>query len=75
MAQKDDRRPRVAPRTGGDYDGSNSGANVVTFKPTRNPAALPFDRLTARLVMDRLAAGTLDPAIVAALLVAVGLPP
>jgi hypothetical protein len=35
----------------------------------------PFDELTARLVMQRHAAGTLDPGIVAALLLAVGLQP
>lgn len=57
-----------------DYDSSNS-AKVIPLRPNLNPAAGPFDALTARLVMDRARAGTLDPAVVGALLAAVGLHP
>ena len=35
----------------------------------------PFDKLTAQLVMAQARAGTLNPEIVAALLLGVGLPP
>jgi hypothetical protein len=51
----------------------NSG-NVVSLRP-RVDTVSPFDRLTARIVMQRHASGTLDPAIVAALLLAAGLQP
>ena len=47
--------------------------NVTPMRPGIEGAPSPFDRLTARLVMERHRAGTLDAGIVAALLAAVGL--
>jgi len=58
---------------------SRKGVRLVVNEPRgpRRPPALrepsPWDQLTARLVMDRARAGTLNPAIVEALLVGVGL--
>ena len=47
---------------------------VIPLCPRRD-AVSAIDKLTARLIMQRHAAGTLDPAVVAALLLAVGLQP
>jgi hypothetical protein len=52
--------------------------NVIPLRPRLDDgiqSTRAFDTLTARIVMQRHAAGTLDPAIVAALLNAVGLAP
>ena len=48
--------------------------NVIPLRSQQSPSR-PFDRLTAEIVMQRHAAGTLDPGIVAALLLAAGLQP
>jgi hypothetical protein len=57
--------------------GNNS--SVIQLRPKSETIAAkpswPFDQLTARIVMQRHAAGTLDPGIVAALLLAAGLQP
>jgi hypothetical protein len=62
--------------------------NVIPLRPRRPDHGIhrarlegqiqpssPFDTLTTRIIMQRHAAGTLDPAIVAALLLAVDLTP
>ena len=67
MTLKDKRGPGEASRHGGDYDSSNNSA--------MNPAVSPFGQLTARLVMAQHRAGTLNPAVVEALLISVGLEP
>ena len=48
--------------------------NVVPIRSGVEAMPSPLDRLTARLVLERHRAGTLDAEIVAALLVGVGLP-
>jgi hypothetical protein len=74
MSTNDNRRPGVVSRNGGDYDSSNNSSNVIRFptklKTCRNS---PFDELTAVLVMKRLREGTLDPGVVEAMLVGIGL--
>jgi hypothetical protein len=49
-----------------------SGGNVVRLQPDTTEA---FQTLTARVVMAQHRAGTLDPAVVEALLAGVGLRP
>jgi hypothetical protein len=58
----------------GDYKARD---NVTPLRPRleRGNQVSSFDQLTARMVMQRHDAGTLDPGIVAALLLAVGLQP
>jgi hypothetical protein len=74
MPPNDNRRPGVVSRNGGDdYDSSNS-AKVIPLFPKLKTGS-PFDKLTAALVMKRHRAGTLDPAVVEALLAGVGLHP
>jgi hypothetical protein len=73
MSTNENRRSGLAPGNGGDYDSSNS-ANVISVRPKLNSGS-PFDQLTARLVMARHRAGTLDPAVLVALLAAVKLQP
>jgi hypothetical protein len=74
MPPNDNRRPGVVSRNGGDDYGNS--ANVIRFptklKTDRNS---PFDKLTAALVLKRHREGTLDPAVVEALLAGVGLRP
>jgi hypothetical protein len=73
MSPNDNRRPGVAPRDGGaDFISGRNAANVIPIRPKLNPT---FDQLTARLVLARHREGTLDPAILAALLAGVGLHP
>jgi hypothetical protein len=48
-------------------------ANVVAFPGSSKPVD-PFGQLTARLIIAQYRAGTLDPAVVEALLLGVGLP-
>jgi hypothetical protein len=74
MLTNENRRPGVVSRSGGEYVSSNNSANVVPLFPKLNTAS-PFQQLTARLVMARHRAGTLDPAVLVALLAAVGLQP
>jgi hypothetical protein len=74
MGPNDNRRPGVVSRSGGEYVSSSNSANVIRFptklKTDRNS---PFDQLTAKLVMAKHRAGTLDPGVVEGLLVGVGL--
>jgi hypothetical protein len=72
MPPNDNRRPGVVSRSAGDYDSSNS-ANVIPLFPKLKTAS-PFDQLTVKLVMAKHRAGTLDPGVVEALLLGVGLP-
>jgi hypothetical protein len=74
MGPNDNRPLGVVSRRAGDYDSSSNSATVIRFptklKTDRNS---PFDKLTAALVMKRHREGTLDPAVVEALLAGVGL--
>jgi hypothetical protein len=72
MSPNDNRRPGVVSRSAGDYDSSSNSAKVIPLFPKLKNGS-PFDQLTANLVMAQHRAGTLDPAIVEALLVGVGL--
>jgi hypothetical protein len=74
MSPHDNRRPGNHSRSGGDYGGSSNSLNVVEF-PSKLNAGSPFQQLTARLVLARHRAGFLDPAVLVALLAAVGLQP
>jgi hypothetical protein len=77
MSPNDNRRPGVVSRNGGDdYDSSSNSANVIRF-PTKlkTDRYSPFDKLTAALVLKRHREGTLDPAVVEALLAGVELHP
>jgi hypothetical protein len=49
--------------------------NIVQLRPGASSRRSAFDRLTARLVMQRFREGTLDPAVLVALMAAVGLQP
>ena len=49
-----------------------TGRTIIPF-PKRDTAS-PFDRLTARLVMQRFHEGTLDAGVVEAFLLGIGLP-
>jgi hypothetical protein len=71
MSPNDNRRPGVASRNGGDDYDSNS-AKVIPLFPKLKTGS-PFDKLTAALVLKRHREGTLDPAVVEALLAGVGL--
>ena len=72
MSPNDNRRPGVASRNGGDdYDSSNN-AKVIPPLPKLKTVS-PFDQLTAKLVMAKHRAGTLDPGVVEGLLMGVGL--
>jgi hypothetical protein len=63
----------VVSRNGGDdYDSSSNSAKVIPLFPKLKTAS-PFDQLTAKLVMAKHRAGTLDPGVVEGLLVGVGL--
>ena len=66
-------RPGVVPRNGRQTDYNSSSSAKVIALPSKLNRPQPFASLTARLVMARHQAGTLDPAIVAALLAAVDL--
>lgn len=50
-------------------------SNVVQLRPGASATRSAFDRLTARLVIKRFRNGTLDPAVLVALMAAVGLQP
>jgi hypothetical protein len=59
MPSNDNRRPGRHSRNGGDdYDSSNS-AKVIPLFPKLKTAS-PFDQLTAKLVMAKHRAGTLE---------------
>jgi hypothetical protein len=73
MSTNENRRSGLAPDNGGDYD-SSIGAKVISLLPKLN-AGSPFQQLTARLILARHRNGTLDPAVLIALLAAVGLQP
>lgn len=64
-------------RNGGDYyGGGRSARNVVRLPgPRQVHHAAPFNELTVRLVMAQARAGTLNPEIVAAMLLGIGLLP
>ena len=72
MGPNDNRRPGVVSRSAGDYDSSSNSAKVIPLFPKLKTAS-PFDQLTAKLVMAKHRAGTLDPGVVEGLLVGVGL--
>jgi hypothetical protein len=72
MGPHDDRRPGVVSRSAGDYDSSSNSIKVIPLFPKLKDAS-PFDQLTAKLVMAKHRAGTLDPGVVEGLLVGVGL--
>jgi hypothetical protein len=74
MDPNDNRRPRVAPRSGGEYEGSVNGANVFPLRPKLKTAS-PFDQLTARLILDQHRRGVLPEAVLAFLLAGAGLRP
>jgi hypothetical protein len=73
MPPNDNRRPGNHSRNGGDYDSSSNSAKVIPLFPKLKTGS-PFDQLTAKLVMAKHRAGTLDPGVVEALLLGVGLP-
>ena len=72
MGPNDNRRPGVVSRSAGDYDSSSNSAKVIPLFPKLKTGS-PFDKLTAALVLKRHREGTLDPAVVEALLAGVGL--
>jgi hypothetical protein len=58
MPTNDDRRPGWQARHGGDFDSSNSGDNVVAFRPTRN-SSLAY----GRTIVFEIRAGDLKQAV------------
>jgi hypothetical protein len=66
MPPNDNRRPGVASRNGGEYDSSNSAANVIRLYPERKISSA-WDDLTVELIVARQSAGNLDPALLRAL--------
>ena len=53
---------------------SSSAAKVIPLRPNLN-YGVPFDRLTARLVIDQYRNGTLSEGVIVALLASAGLQP
>jgi len=74
MTPNENRRPGSDPGNGGTDYVIKTNNNVVPLRPNDKVVRL-FDQLTARLVMAQHRAGTLNPAILEALLVGAGLDP
>lgn len=75
MSPNDNRRAGGQPGHGGGIDSGRSSARIFRFpSPHKAARAGVFDELTDRLLMEQAEAGTLNPAIVAALLAAVRQP-
>jgi hypothetical protein len=74
MGPNDNRPLGVVSRRAGDYDSSSNSAKVIPLFP-KLKTALPFDQLTARLVMDQHRRGELPAAMLEYLLAGVGLHP
>jgi|HubBroStandDraft_6_1064221.scaffolds.fasta_scaffold776829_3 hypothetical protein len=74
MPPNDNRRPGVVSRNGGDYDSSSNSAKVIPLFPKLNTAS-PFDRMTARIILEQHRNGTLQEGVLLALLAGVGLHP
>jgi hypothetical protein len=74
MGPNDNRPLGVVSRRAGDYDSSSNSAKVIPLFP-KLKTALPFDQLTARLVMDQHRRGELPAAMLEYLLAGVEMHP
>jgi hypothetical protein len=74
VGPNDNRPSGVVSRRAGDYDSSSNSAKVIPLFP-KLKTALPFDQLTARLVMDQHRRGELPAAMLEYLLAGVEMHP